>query len=292
MTQEDVSAYIGVAIKSLTDKQLMVTIVVVILLYLFKLCTSMILEKKIHDTKRLYKIKKFLSMGFYAVVIFAIGKIWVDGFVQVVAFLSAGLAIALREPITDICGWFFIVGRRTFEVGDRIEIGGHAGDVIDIRMFQFTIMEIGNWVNSDQSTGRMIHIPNGKIFVESLANYNRGFKYIWNEIEVMITFESNWKNAKAILQSIANKRAEQLSKEARENLKAVSKKYMINYSKLTPIVYTKAKESGVLLTIRYLCKPQNRRTSECLIWEDVLMEFSEHGDIDLAYQTQRITMHK
>lgn len=292
MNEQDIISYINKTIKSLTNQQLMVTFIVVIFIYLFKLLISMILEKKIHDAKKLYKIKKALSMGFYVVVIFAIGKIWVDGFVQVVAFLSAGLAIALREPITDICGWFFIIGRRTFEVGDRIEIGGHAGDVIDIRMFQFTIMEIGNWVNSDQSTGRMIHIPNGKIFTESLANYNRGFKYIWNEIEVMVTFESNWKSAKNILQNIANKRAEQLSKEARENLKAVSKKYMINYSKLTPIVYTKAKDSGVLLTIRYLCKPQNRRTSECLIWEDILVGFNGHEDIELAYPTQRITMHK
>ncbi len=81
-------------------------------------------------------------------------------------------------------------------MGDRIQVGNFAGDVIDLRIFQFTLMEIGNWVDADQSTGRVIHIPNGKVFTEMLANYSKGFHYIWNEIPFLVTFESNWKKQK------------------------------------------------------------------------------------------------
>src|SRR3989441_12617332 len=118
--------------------------------------------------------------------------------VQTCALPISGLAIALKDPVTNLAGWIFIVWRRPFEVSDRVEIGGHKGDVIDIRLLQFTLNEIGNWVNADQSSGRIIHIPNGKVFTEPVANYDKGFKYIWNEVPVLVTFESDWRQAKAI----------------------------------------------------------------------------------------------
>src|SRR5207247_865051 len=93
----------------------------------------------------------------------------------------------------------FILWRRPFEVGDRVQIGPHAGDVIDLGLFQFTLNEIGAWVNADQSTGRIIHVPNGKVFTDPVANYNKGFRYIWNEVPVVVTFESDWRKAKQIL---------------------------------------------------------------------------------------------
>jgi len=201
--------------------------------------------------------------------------------------LSAGIAIALKDVVANFAGWLFIISRRPFSVGDRIQIGNYAGDVIDTRVFQFTLLEIGNWVNADQSTGRIVHIPNGMVLSEVLANYSKGFQYIWNEIPVLITFESNWKKAKKILQKIADKDAEQLSKAAEKRVKEASKKFMILYSKLTPIVYTSVQDSGVLLTIRYLCEPQRRRDSEQVIWEDILKEFTRNNDIDFAYPTQR-----
>ena len=177
--------------------------------------------------------------------------------------------------------------RRPFQVGDRIQLGNHAGDVIDLRIFQFTLMEIGNWVDAEQSTGRILHIPNGQVFSDVLANYSKGFQYIWNEVPVLVTFESNWKKAKEILLRIGVKHAEHLSKTAEQRVKKASMKFMIFYSKLTPTVYTCVKDCGVLLTIRYLCEPRRRRGSEQAIWEEILEEFAECQDIDFAYPTQR-----
>jgi small-conductance mechanosensitive channel len=201
--------------------------------------------------------------------------------------VSAGLAIALQGPITNLAGWVFILWRRPFEVGDRVQIGEHIGDVIDVRIFQFTLLELGNWVVADQSTGRILHIPNGKVFSEALANYTKGFEYIWHEIPVVVTFESNWEKAKTILQEIADRHAAHLSEDAAERVRQAARRFMIMYAKLTPIVYTRVEASGVLLTVRYLSEPRRRRSSEHAIWEDILRAFAEHSDIEFAYPTQR-----
>ena len=187
----------------------------------------------------------------------------------------------------DLFGWIFILWRRPFEVGDRIQIGDHAGDVIDLRIFQFTLLEIGNWVGGDQSTGRVVHVPNGRVFTVELANYTRGFNFIWNEIPVRVTFESNWRKAKEILLEIAEEHTASSSEAAQEEVRKASQHFMIFYSKLTPTVYTSVEDSGVLLTLRYLCAPRRRRGTSQAIWEDVLDRFLECGDVDFAYPTQR-----
>ncbi len=251
---------------------------------------SRIIFSNTEDVYYRYKWRKTQDYITFFLGILLISSIWIDEFKSLFTFfglLSAGIAIALKDPITDLAGWMFIMWRKPFEVGDRIEVGSYAGDVIDIRIFQFTIIEIGNWVDADQSTGRMLHIPNSMVFREVLANYNIGFNYIWNEMGVMVTFESDWKMAKQVLTKIVNEKSQHISASAEKKIKDASKKYMIFYKNLTPIVYTSVKDSGVMLTMRFLCEPRQRRGYEQVIWEEVLTEFAKYDTIDLAYPTQR-----
>lgn len=246
--------------------------------------------RRLTDPWTRYRWRKAANYVALALGVFLVGRAWFAGMQTLATFfglLSAGLAIALKDPVSDLAAWAFIMWRRPFEVGDRIQIGVYAGDVIDLRLLQFTLNEIGNWVDADQSTGRIIHIPNGRVFSEAVANYDKGFKYIWNEVPVLVTFESNWRHAKEILTRIAFKHAEHLTAQAEQELLAASRQYLINYTKLTPIVYTKVTDSGVQLTIRYLIEPRKRRGTEHAIWEDVLTEFDAYPDIDLAYHTVR-----
>ena len=237
-----------------------------------------------------YRWQKTTSYIIYAVALIVIGRIWFKGIQSIATYLgllSAGIAIALKDPLTNIVGWFFILSRTPFAVGDRVQIGVHSGDVIDINFFKFTLMEIGHWGEGEQSSGRIIHIPNGKVFTETLANYGKGFKYIWNEIPVLVTFESDWKEAKAILSKISIKHAEHVSKAAARKFKETSKLFMMYKPDFNPQVYTKVEDSGILLTIRYLCNPRKRRITSQMIWEDVLDSFSEKENIDFAYPTTR-----
>jgi len=244
----------------------------------------------IEDLSQRYQWRKFsLYISVFIIVLFLASN-WLGLIGSVGTFLGlmgAGIAIALKDPIVNIAAWLFILIRQPFKVGDRIQIGNNAGDVIDIRIFQFSLIEIGNWVDADQSTGRVIHIPNGTVFITPQSNYAAGFAHIWNEIPVLITFESDWKKAKNILTEILNSNAMEISEKAEKKIKAAAKKFLIYYSKLTPIVYTTIRDSGILLTMRYLCDPRKRRTTEEEILEKVLEEFGNCKDIDFAYPTTR-----
>jgi small-conductance mechanosensitive channel len=125
------------------------------------------------------------------------------------------------------------------------------------------------------------------VITEVVANYSTGLEFIWNEIAVLITFESDWEAAKETLREIGERHAAHLSSEAQERVREASKRYMIFYSRLTPTVYTSVRDCGVLLTLRYLIEPRQRRGSEQAVWEEILRAFAARQDIDFAYPTQR-----
>jgi small-conductance mechanosensitive channel len=277
-------------IDAATQERLLISLAILTVLWLARLLLLAFVNRRSEDIRIRYRWKKTSHYVVVTLAIFILGMMWIKGFQSLATYLgllSAGLAIALRELVANFVGWAFILWRRPFEVGDRIQIGDTAGDVIDLRIFQFTLLEIGNWVDADQSTGRVIHVNNGQVFTLSVANFSKGFEYIWNEIAVLVTFESDWEKAKAILAEIANKHGEDLSTAAEEKLRQAARKFMIFYTKLTPTVYTSVRDCGVLLTIRYLCDPRRRRSTEQAIWEEILHAFAENDDIDFAYPTQR-----
>ena len=270
--------------------KIIVSFIIIIVILIIQRLLKKLLLHRIVDLKVRYQWQKIsLYLAVFLIIIF-LSNIWLELFGSMGTFLgllSAGIAIALKDPLVNMVAWGFILIRQPFKVGDRIQIGKVSGDVIDFRLFQFSIIEIGNWVDAEQSTGRIIHIPNGVVFTEPQANYTAEFQYIWNEMPVLVTFESNWKKAKQILTDVINHHGVMLSNEAERQLIEAAKKFLIFYSKLTPIVYTSVKDSGVMLTMRYMCNPRERRTTEEKIWEDVLNRFAECDDIDFAYPTQR-----
>ncbi len=262
----------------------------ILLLIVVRRIVLFFVNRRTKDVGIRYRWRKTSAYVAFGIVVFVVGSIWFRGFQSLSTYLglvSAGVAIALQTPLTNLAGWFFILWRRPFVVGDRIQLGDVRGDVIDQRIFMFSLMEIGNWVDAEQSTGRLVHVPNGKVFSEPLANYTDGFQHIWNEIPVLITFESDWEKAKEILIEIAATHGDKFSETAERQIKQAASKMMIYLNKLTPIVYTSVKDHGVMLTMRYLCNPRRRRGSEQEIWEDILKAFRECPDIDFAYPTQR-----
>ena len=273
-----------------TQNKILISFIIIIVLSLLRFGVLRLVWQQTHNVKIRYQWKRTFSFIVPFVGIVLIGAVWLPVFEEFGTFLglfTAGIAIALKDPLTNLAGWFFILSRNPFKVGDRVQIGEHTGDIIDIRLFQFTMLEIGNWVDADQSTGRIIHLPNGKVFQEPQANYSSGFEYIWNEIQIKITFESDWEKAKSILETIINKHAENVDRKVAAEILEASKNYMIYYRHLTPIVYTSVKEYGVSLTMRYLCNPRKRRSSENEIWQSVLSNFAKHKNIKLAYPTTR-----
>lgn len=266
------------------------SIAIILILWLLRIVILRLVRKRVKDVKVKYKWRKYITYIIVPVGIYMVANVWFDEFQSVSTFLglvSAGIAIALREPLVNLAGWLFIIWRNPFSVGDRIQIGDEFGDVIDQRIFQFTIMEIGNWVDAEQYTGRMVHIPNSKVFTEVQANYSSGFNFIWNEIQVLVTFESDWKKAKDVLTKVAIAHGKEYGEKAENEVFLASAEFMIYRPEYTPTVYTSVEDSGVELTIRYATPLRQRRITEQKIWEDILLEFALHDDIDFAYPTTR-----
>jgi small-conductance mechanosensitive channel len=259
-------------------------------IYVIKSVLLRFIHKRIPDSGIYFRSKRIINGIAFLFFIIGIALIWFKSGGSIITYLglfSAGLALALKDILMNIAGWLYILLRQPFAVGDRIEIAGIKGDVIDQNIFKFRVIEVGNWVHAEQSTGRIIHIPNYKIFMDPLANYTLGFEYIWDEIRVTVTFECNWRKAKGILEEIVHRYSDDLAEDVQKKIFETSRKYLVYYKNLTPIVYTDVVESGVQLTMRYICEPKMRRFSSERIWEAVLDRFGAEVDIDIAYPTMR-----
>ncbi len=206
-----------------------------------------------------------------------------------VTVLGAGTVIALREVLMSVAGWIRISVLSSFRDGDRIEINGIVGDVVDIRMMRTTLMEIRGWVDADQSTGRLIHIPNSWIFEHALFNFSRSFNFIWNEFPVTLTFSSDWRAARDIMVGFAEESAGIVEQQARKEIHQLSREFLVHYSILTPFVYVRIMENGIQLTLRYLCEVRKRRGSEHALAVSILDAFMEQGGIEFAYPALHIT---
>jgi len=285
---ELIEKYLGISAN--LQSKIIISLIVISVLYLIKRAVIKVFIEKFAEASDQFKWSRYILYITVSLGCLILSRIWFGAFTELGTYLglvSAGIAIALQDPIVNIAAWLFIIVRKPFSIGDRIQVGDVLGDVIDLRVFQFSLVEIRNWVDADQSTGRIIHVPNATIFKQPQMNYTAGFEYIWHEIPVLITFESDWKKAKKNLTEIVEKHSESFSKTAEAQIRTAAKKFLIYYSKLTPIVYTTVKDSGVMLTLRFLTKVRSRRILEEIMWENILEEFSKHNDIDLAYPTTR-----
>lgn len=268
------------------------SLLVVALLLVTHQLTARVLARRVADPARLYHLKHVAGYLAATVGLVWVGWIWfhtgLAPLAEFLALIGAGLIIALHDTIANLTGWIFIVWRRPFQVGDRVEIDGRIGDVVDLRLFQFSIVEVGGErVGGEQSTGRILHIPNGKVMREILSNYEIAFPYIWDEVPIQVTFESNWREAKAILTRVCDKLAKPHAEEAAKKTKEATRRYLLHTGTLTPIVYCSIGDSGVKLALRYVVPPRARRNLQQEICEEILTEFGHRSDIDFAYPTLR-----
>lgn len=266
------------------------TVLAFLVLYFISATLQKVVNANVQDLRRRHQFRKtaFYSCFFtFIVIAIAIWTTAIPSVTAIVSFVGAGLALALHEVILCFAGWIVINTKKLFEVGERIESENIRGDVIDINVFHTVMIEVGNWVNADQSTGRIVTLPNSFIFRKPVYNYTKEFAFIWHEIPIMVTFESDYEQARACMLEIAMENAEEVEATMDLMIKKMSDRYMVHYKKLTPVVYTRIVDSGVLLTLRYLTSPQKRRNSEDIISRKILEAFNSIPTIDFAYPTTR-----
>ena len=272
-------------------RNLVASVVALTVVMLIRWFVLVWVHRRIDDAEVWFRTRKYATYLASVVVVLILVRIWfgsLGGALTYIGIVSAGLAIALTDVLKNLAGWAYILVRRPFRVGDRIEIRGQKGDVVDIRVFRFTMLEIGNWVDADQSTGRLIHVPNGILFTESVANASEGFPFLWDELGVLVTFESDWRLGERLVLDIVRRHAPDVT-ESRfaEQMRKAAQGYFIRYTHLEPTVYVSVQDSGIMLTGRYLVPVRSRRGVKHDMWRTLLDLLAENPTVELAYPTVR-----
>ena len=244
-------------------------------------------SRYIEETDRRYRASKMVGRLIGLFTALAILFVWSSGQgpgpATILTVVGAGLAIALREVLLSFAAWVHMLIRAPYKTGDRIETNGLQGDVIDIRPLHSTLMETGGLIEGGQSTGRIVHIPNNWLYQHGVYNYTQGFRFIWNEILFTVTFRSNWQAARDILQQLASEATEPVEEQARAEIREMSREYLVYYEVLTPFVYVRVTQNGILLSLRHLAEVRKRRNTEHMLTMRALEAFRARDDIELAY---------
>ncbi len=250
------------------------------------------LKKRLPDNALKYKSQKGIEVIGYIVIIF-ISITYFTGSIKdfglAIGLLTAGITITLQELILSIAGSFYIFIVKVYKPGDRIEINGIKGDVIDIDSIYTTMMEIGEWVTSDNYSGRIVKLSNAFVFKGPVYNYSTDFPFVWDEFNLPIKYGSDVELAKSIIISTAQEHLAKFVQESKADWQAVVNKYYIENAVVEPTLAIKLTDNWFEFNLRYIVDYKKRRMTKNLLNEEIGKRiFETKGKVALASATFEI----
>ena len=250
---------------------------------------SQSLPRYIQDTDTRYRTRKAISfMGYVTMVLFAV-FVFSDRLGQLTVIfgvVGAGIAFALQEVIGSFAGWVAISLGQFYKPGDRVQLGGIMGDVIDISILRTTLMECGDWVKADLYNGRIVRIANSFVFKEPVYNYSADFAFLWDEITVPVKYGSEHRLARDILERVALEVTGEYIAQAKQQWHKMTNKYLIEDARIEPIVSLIANDNWMQFTIRYPVNYKKRRIKKDELFTRILDEFENtNGRVTFASAT-------
>jgi small-conductance mechanosensitive channel len=247
------------------------------------------LFSKIKDNENRYRAKKFSSFIGYLLTILLLTIVYSDklgGLTVAFGVAGAGIAFALQEVIASFAGWLAIMFGGFYEPGDRVQVGGIKGDVMDIGVLRTTIMETGQWVDGDLYNGRIVLIANSFVFKEPVFNYSGEFPFLWDEIKLPIQYGSNYDKTREILEKVGKEVAGELSNESHATWKNLQSKYRLEDAQTDPMVSLICNDNWVEFTLRYVVTYDKRRGTKTALFTKILNEVdATKGEIKFASAT-------
>lgn len=250
------------------------------------------LASRIKNNEARYKTRKLTSFIGFVLMALMVTIVYNDklgGLTVALGVAGAGIAFALQEVIVSVAGWMAIVFGSFYKTGDRVQLGGIKGDVIDIGVLRTTIMETGEWVDGDLYNGRIVLVANSFVFKEPVFNYSGDFNFLWDEIKLPVQFGSNYNRTREILLKVADEVVGEYTKGANEEWAIMLRKFRIEKAKTDPQVSMVVTDSGVVFTLRYTVDFKYRRSTKDKIFTKVLDELQKaEGEILLPASTLQI----
>lgn len=246
----------------------------VVILGLFRLLNRS-LARRLKDLDTRYRTRKFITFGGYLVVIFYLALVYknqLGGLTIAFGMAGAGIAFALQEVIASIAGWVAVSFGGFYRTGDRIQLGGIMGDVIDIGILRTTLMECGQWVKGDLYNGRIVLVANSFVFKEPVLNYSGDFEFLWDEIVVPVRFGSDVRQAREILEKAVTEIAAEYVSQARLAWQEMVRRYRIEDARIDPMVTLIANDNWIEFTVRYIVDYRRRRVTKDRLFTRILEE--------------------
>jgi small-conductance mechanosensitive channel len=242
-----------------------------------------------------------ISIAIFFSGLLGLASIWFNSpsrFAEVAGLVGAGLAFAMQKVVTSFAGYFVILRGKTFNVGDRIRMGGVRGDVIALNFIQTVVMEMGEplagegndpgmWVHSRQYSGRIVTISNAEIFEQPVYNYTREFPYIWEELHVPIAYRDDRHRAEQIILDAVARNTADIANLAEPELTRIKEHFFIEAADIHPRVYLRITSNWVELTVRFLCRTHEIRNLKDRINREILAGLEE-AKIGIASGTYEI----
>jgi small-conductance mechanosensitive channel len=202
--------------------------------------------------------------------------------------LGAGIAFASQEVIGSFAGYVNIVTGSLFRIGDRVRIGNVEGDVLDISILRTTVMEIGEWVQADQYTGRIVTVANRVVFSDAVFNYTQHWRYLWDEIVIPVTYTSDWRRAGEIMLEYGKTYTSPIQAQARAELQAVLDRYPLHEPAVEPALYVVMTDNWIEMTLRFILEAHERRKIRAQLHHELLQRFESEPNITVASVTMEI----
>ncbi|MBO0592701.1 mechanosensitive ion channel [Cellulophaga sp. E16_2] len=252
-----------------------------------------LLKKRITDLSIRYKAQKGIEIIGYTLIFFLILLSFtvknLEDYTIIIGLFTAGITFTLQELILSIAGSFYIFFVRIYKPGDRIEINGIKGDVIDIDSIYTTLMEIGEWVSSDNYSGRIVKISNAFVFKGPIKNYSMDFPFVWDELNILITYESDLEVAKKIVQEQAELLLADYTEKSTAKWKEMVERYYIEDSKLAPSIAINLTDNWVAVNLRYITDYKKRRATKHELLELIQREIkATQGIVNFASTTLQL----
>jgi len=247
------------------------------------------LFSKIKDNDNRYRAKKFGSFIGYFLTILLVTIVFSDklgGLTVTFGVAGAGIAFALQEVIASFAGWLAIMFGGFYKSGDRVQLGGIKGDVMDIGVLRTTIMETGQWVDGDLYNRRIVLIANSFVFKEPVFNYSGDFPFLWDEIKIPIQYGSNYDKTQEILEKVGIEIAGDLTRQSREKWNEMQTKYRLEDAQTEPMVSLIANDNWVEYTLRYVVSYKKRRATKTALFTNILKQIeATNGEIKFESAT-------
>ncbi|MEO8049362.1 MAG: mechanosensitive ion channel domain-containing protein [Acidobacteriota bacterium] len=247
------------------------------------------LSKYVKDVDARYRARKLVTFLGYLVAVVILATVFSDrlgGLTVAFGVAGAGVAFALQEVIASVAGWVAISVGNYYSPGDRIQLGGVRGDVIDISILRTTLMEIGEWVDADLYTGRIVRVANSSVFKEPVFNYSGGFPFLWDEIVLPVKYGSDWKLARNMLRGLVNEVLVDYSTQVRTDWLTMVQRYRLEEANVEPMITLRATDNWIEFTVRYVVDYRKRRWMKDHLFTRILEEIDKSGNqIRLASAT-------